>query len=255
MEGRKHVKRIKHLFLPAVLLILAAVCFWGPPGYDFSGWICVGITGICCMDRWLRLKKNKKWAVICKRLLAAGLILGIILAAVTLGFILGGAAPADEAYDYMIVLGAGVHGTTPSMILSERIEAAHDYLTAHPDTIAVLSGGQGHGEEITEAKCMFDSLVARGIDPQRLWLEEQSTSTWENLRFSLAIMEEKTGSRPQRIGLVSNEFHLYRACLVAQEHGVQAGGIPARTEWVSLRVNYYLREIAAMWKYLLLGGN
>ena len=102
---------------------------------------------------------------------------------------------------------------------------------------------------------MFDSLVARGIDPQRLWLEEQSTSTWENLRFSLAIMEEKTGSRPQRIGLVSNEFHLYRACLVAQEHGVKAGGIPAQTGWVTLRINYCLREIAAMWKYLLLGGN
>ena len=249
------MKRIKSLLLPAALLILAAVCFWGPPGYDFSGWICVGITGISCLYRWLRSKKNKKWAVNCRRLLTVCLIVGITLALVTLGFILNGAEPADEAHDYMIVLGAGVHGTTPSMILSERLEAAYGYLIAHPETVAVLSGGQGHGEDITEASCMFDALAARGIDPQRLWLEERSTSTWENLQFSLAIIEEKTGSRPQRIGLVSSEFHLYRACLQAKDHGVTAGGIPAQTGWVTLRINYCLREIAAMWKYLLLGGN
>ena len=249
------MKRMKPMLLPAALLLLAAVCFWGPPGYDFTGWIFVGCGGICCIYRYLRLRKSKKWAVICRRLLTLGLVVCLFAAAVTLGVLLSGNGPADETYDYAIVLGAGVHGTTPSMILSERIEAAYGYLTSHPDTIAVLSGGQGHGEDITEARCMFDELVARGIDPQRLWLEERSTSTWENLRLSLALIEEKTGRRPQRIGLVSNEFHLYRACLQAKDHGVTAGGIPAQTGWVTLRINYYLREIAAMWKYLLLGGN
>ena len=101
---------------------------------------------------------------------------------------------------------------------------------------------------------MFEQLTARGIDPERLWLEDQATSTWENLNFSLALIEEKTGNRPATIGLISSEYHLFRAGLFAADCGVKAVGIPAATSWVSIRVNYFLREVAGVWHYLILGG-
>ena len=101
---------------------------------------------------------------------------------------------------------------------------------------------------------MFNDLTARGIDENRVWMEEQATDTRENIRFSLDLIEEKTGNRPTEIGLVSSEYHLYRANLFAREEKIISYGIPARTGWVTLRINYYLREIAAVWYYQILGG-
>ena len=153
-----------------------------------------------------------------------------------------------------MVLGAGVNGTVPSLSLKERLNAAYDYLIAHPDAVCVVSGGQGRGEDITEALCMFTDLTDRGIAPERVWMEDRATSTRENIRFSLDLIEEKTGTRPAEIGLVSSEYHLYRAGLLARAEQVMSFGIPAKTSWVTLRVNYFLREIAAVWYYTIFGG-
>jgi uncharacterized SAM-binding protein YcdF (DUF218 family) len=117
-----------------------------------------------------------------------------------------------------------------------------------------VSGGQGNNELISEAQCMFNELTRMGIGEDRIWMEDQSTSTRENLRFSLALIQERTGVKPARIGLVSSEYHLFRAGLMAGDEDVTALGIPARTSWISLRINYFMREIVAVWAYLLLGG-
>ena len=101
---------------------------------------------------------------------------------------------------------------------------------------------------------MFNELTARGIPARRLWLEDRSTSTWENLNFSLDLIEEKTGTRPETIGLVSSEYHLYRAGLFAPDCGVTAVGIPAKTSWLTIRINYFMREVGDIWHYLVLGG-
>ena len=97
-------------------------------------------------------------------------------------------------------------------------------------------------------------LVEHGIAPERIWMEEKATSTWENIRFSLDLIEKTTGLRPKTAGIVSNEFHLCRAGLMARRQGLTAVGIPAHTSWVSLRVNYFLREIVAVWKLMILGS-
>ena len=100
---------------------------------------------------------------------------------------------------------------------------------------------------------MFNELVARGIAPDRLWLEDQSTSTIENLTFALDVAENTTGTRPTKIGIVSSEYHIFRATRFARDLELEAFGIPAKTTWFPLRLNYYLREIVAVWKYLVLG--
>lgn len=162
--------------------------------------------------------------------------------------------------DYIIVLGAQVKGSVPSLALTKRLEAAVEYLEENPQTAAVLSGGQGDGEDITEARCMYEYLTQHGITADRLLLEERSTSTMENLRFSaeeiskeeeLALPEEVYG---KNIGLLSNNFHVYRASLLAEKMGYRSvDTIAAHSDW-RLQVHYLIREFFALVKEKISGN-
>ena len=240
------------LFLAAALTLLAFALML-VPGFQFSIVLCFAFASLCVLFYYF-LKCPTPLTMGIFKVLCILLVLGAIAAAITAGFILKAAHPAQiPACEYVVVLGAGVRGTVPSLSLQERIDAAYDYLTANPSAMAVLSGGQGPGEDITEAACMYRELTEMGIAGDRLLMEEASTSTMENLTNTLQLLETKTGARPAKIGIVSSEYHLFRAGLFAKSLHLEAFGIPAKTSWFALRLNYYLREIVAVWKYLLLG--
>ena len=242
--------------IPAALLLLSLFFYTAIHGHSFLGLVCLCLAGVVITYYILDLLK-KRFPRTVRALtitLTTVLCIGVVIFAVTECIIIYASfGQPDADCDYIVVLGAKVNGTSPSLSLSDRIRAAESYLKAHPDTIAVLSGGKGEDEGIPEAHCMFNELTARGIDPERLWLESESTSTRENLRFCLALIEEKTGTRPETIGLVSSEYHLFRAGIFAKECGVTAIGIPAATSWFSIKLNYFMREVAGIWHYILLG--
>ena len=147
----------------------------------------------------------------------------------------------------VVVLGCAVKGETPSQMLRLRIDAAEEFLKENPEAKAVLSGGQGSGEDISEALCMYRALIERGIDADRLYMEDKSTSTRENLAFSAEIIEQEGLSK--NIAIVSNNFHLYRASLSAKALGLDYSGIPAFTPY-PLLATYVMREylgILAQW--------
>lgn len=148
----------------------------------------------------------------------------------------------------VIVLGCQVRRSQPCALLSYRIRTAADYLNEHPDAVAILSGGQGPGEDITEASCMFRELTARGIDPARLYLEERSTSTRENIQYSKALMEREGLRGPAAI--ISNDFHIFRALRAAEDQGLEAEGLAAGSSWYS-RPTYILREALGLIYYTL----
>ncbi len=238
------------------LLCLLGVCILFFPGYRFSAWVTFGLACLVALYQLLRLsgRRYPKFSRICRHILTAGVCLVAVAAAITGGLIVHtGMGAQDDDCGYLIVLGAGVNGTVPSLTLRERLEATANYMQAHPEAVCIVSGGQGPGEDITEADCMARWLSDKGIDPQRIWLEPQATSTQENLAFSMDLIEDKTGYRPQTVGIVSSEYHLYRAGLMAQDKGIDPILIPAKTTWISLRLNYYLREIAGVWYYCLFG--
>ena len=153
--------------------------------------------------------------------------------------------------DYCIVLGAGVHGKTPSRVLNQRIKATYDFLTQYPEAKAILSGGQGPGEDITEASCMKEKLLSMGIDESRLYVEEKSTSTKENFMYSKKILDE-IAPDVKEITVISSDTHLYRACFIASEEGFLAKGYYAYTDYHVLRFTYMLREGVAVWKEWIL---
>ncbi len=123
------------------------------------------------------------------------------------------AAPAGV--DYLLVLGAQVKGERPGIALSDRLESAFSYLSANPSTTAILCGGQGPGEDITEAECMRRYLTERGIAPERLLMEDKSTSTAENVRFARKLVVEKNISA----GVLTSHFHVWRSVRLAEASG------------------------------------
>ena len=124
---------------------------------------------------------------------------------------------ADEAQT-VIVLGCKVNGSRPSLYLYNRCAAAAEYLQENPDAVAILSGGQGADEDISEAQCMLETLTEMGVDESRLILEDKSTNTRENLEFSKAIIDERGLS--SEVLIVTNEFHEYRAKLLCEKIGL-----------------------------------
>ena len=233
--------KISILWLAVVFLGLIALACFALPGYRFSGLVCLGILAVIfCYRLLFRLEKRKLL-----RILTVLLCVFLLVYAVTGVIIIGTPRiqPEREA-SCLIVLGAGVNGTVPSLSLRERLDATAAYLREHPNTICVVSGGQGRGEAITEAECMYRYLTAAGIDPARIIKEEQATSTEENLTYSMALTDK---SKHTSIGIVSSEYHLYRAGLMARDLGLDPVLIPAKTTRLSLRMNYYMREVVALW--------
>ena len=226
-------------------------------GYSFTALVCLCLIGILLFYNlcYLTMPKYPKTTRVVKSLFTIVLCIGILIVGITEILIIRTSfGDKDEDFDYMLVLGAKVRQDGPSVSLMDRIKATAAYMEEHPDVIAIVSGGQGPDEPMTEAQCMYEQLVKLGVDPDRIWLEEKATSTWENLHFAMNLIEEKTGQRPEKIGLLSSEYHLFRAKMFARACGVEAVGIPARTSRISQMVNHFMREVAGVWHYIILGG-
>ena len=143
----------------------------------------------------------------------------------------------------VIVLGCQVHPDGPSLMLTERLDAAYDYLVEHPAARCIVSGGQGADEPMSEAECMYNYLIERGIAEDRLYMEDKSTSTRENLLFSSEIIEAN-GLNP-RLAIATNEFHEYRAQKLSAELGFDCSAISAPTT-APLLPTFYVREMFAI---------
>lgn len=246
------------LLLCIPLAAVGFVCKFVVPGYSFSALVCLALIAVILFYVLMPFVSLKfpgfaKW---CTRIVSVFLIVGLLIFSGTEAVILHASlGDPDQHCDYMVVLGAKVNYNGPSVSLQDRINAAFDYMTAHPDVIAVVSGGQGKDEPMTEAACMYDNLVQMGIDPHRIWMEDRATSTWENMRFTLDLIEEKNGTRPHTLGVLSSEYHLFRASLFAKACDVDFVGIPAHTSRPSQMINHFMREVAGVWHYILLGGH
>ena len=217
-------------------------------GYEFFAYSLWGIAAVIGIY-WLLFRKSLK---LVQRIFTVVLALGMLAAIVT-GVKIAKAAQGDPAEDcpYLLVLGAGINGTEPSRALKSRLNAAYDYMTAHPDTIAIVTGGQNEDEIVPESEVMEAYLVSKGIPADRIWQENASTSTRENFLFSLDLIREKTGQAPTELNVVSNEFHLYRVGKIAESMELSVHGIPAKTPNPLLLASCTLREICAIWYYQL----
>lgn len=190
---------------------------------------------------------NIKWAIVLlKTLVIAGIISFIMIEGV---IIFSSKSEETARVDYLVILGAGLNGKQLSLALQSRVEKGLEYLKSNPDISVVVSGGQGFGEEITEAEAMKKYLVDRGIQEERIIKEEKSTSTMENFKYTKEILNHK--SEELRVLIVTNDFHMFRSKLLARRNGFISYGMPSKTPR-SILLNCYVREYFAVVKSLVL---
>ena len=236
--------------------ILGYVCKFVVRGYSFTALVCLGIICIILFYSFMPLvgRVFPRFARVSTIVFTLAVLCGLALFSFTEYHIIqASAGTPEETAPYLVVLGAKVREDGPSVSLWDRIYAAADYLNDHEEVIAIVSGGKGTDEPITEAEAMCQELVKLGIDESRIWMEDKATSTDENMRFSLDLIEEKTGTRPEKLAILSSEYHLYRSSLMAKKLGIEFVGVPAKTSRLSQLINHGMREVAGVWHLYIFG--
>lgn len=223
---------------PAVVATLASLAFllrFAARGYAWWGYALLFVAALVVLHRFL---PGFWW-----RLVVILTCVGLAYFAFVESFIIKNARTDKEpGRDYLVVLGAAVYGDQPSLTLVRRLEGARDYLLAYPDSVAIVSGGMGPGETVTEAQAMHDWLLAHGIPEERVLMEPQATSTMENLQFSFDLIRARGDEPDGRVAIVSSAYHLYRAKLMARNLGVTAAGVAAPWGYFFVMLNYFIRE-------------
>ena len=244
----------KALYIAAGISLAAGIFFeFVPVGYRMSALVFLALTV------WLALfalfsRRNTRVSRVMRALLALAIVIGLPLFLVAEIPVLRDARGSeDTTAPWLIVCGAGVNGSTPSRSMTDRLERALVWMDENPDSTVILSGGQGPGEDVSEAQAMYDWLAERGVDTARLLLEDKSASSYENLVNSLAIIQANGGDTAGKIAILSSEYHLHRLGWMAKKLGCQPVLVPARTTKFSLFLNYAIREACAMWRFWLLG--
>ncbi|WP_200804836.1 YdcF family protein [Anaerosalibacter sp. Marseille-P3206] len=161
--------------------------------------------------------------------------------------IIEGRNMSTKKVDYVIVLGARLYGDKPSPSLQERLSIAREYLIENNDIKVVVSGGQGIDEDVSEAQAMEKYLVDNGIENDRIILEDKSTTTFENLKFSLDKIREVDDKENISILIATNRYHVFRSKLLAKRLGAIPYGLPAKTP-PTIILYSHIREYLAVIK-------
>ena len=249
-RGRRGIKHqtTRLIAMSLIFLLGLALQFLAIAGLRFLFYLCCGISLLLLL--WsgidvLEQRGKKKIGCIGKSVLTLFILAGSAMFLVSEAFVVSGAhTETEQKADCVLILGAGVQGSTLSLALQGRLDAL-SYLADHPSLPVVVSGGQGKGEDLSEAEAMRRYLTEHHIPNDQIYMEDQSRNTEENMIFSKALMEREQISH-QTVAVVSNEFHLYRAKRLAASAGIHAVGVAARTPYFLLRVNYFMREAVAL---------
>ena len=202
--------------------------------------------------------------------------------------------PRRRQYDYIIIHGAGLDGPRPTPLLAGRIDKALElWKKQHQHGKFVVSGGQGADEIVSEAQAMRDYLLEKGVSADAILMEDKSTTTWENLRYSLAIINadratgvdatssaavassgdvtttasdastsDASGTVASSSGfttaVVTSDFHVFRCAEYAHNLGIKADGIGSHTKgwyWPTAFIREFIAITKAhLWPYLVIGG-
>lgn len=237
-----------------ILFLLYCLCILLFMGYGSRFFLIWGVMAVACgvlslflshrewmarLPKWFRIS----FGVCCT--------VGLLLFVIVEGMIFSQFAAKPQAgADYVLILGAQWKTTGPSYVLQKRLDEAIIYLKANPDVKVIVSGGQGSNEPISEAAGMHSYLVAAGIAEERIYMEDKSTSTYENLVFSGNLLDKEN----DKVVLVTNNFHMFRAGQIAEKQGYKQVEGLAADSYPAMLPNNLLREFFGVIKDFLVGN-
>ena len=216
-------------------------------GYAYWGYLCLFLAALLLLQRYLP-------PILWRGVLVLTCLGLLYFCAVEVPIIKNARTDKEPERDYLVVLGAAVYGDQPSLTLVRRLEGARDYLNTYPNAVAIVSGGMGKGETVTEAQAMHDWLIAAGIPEERIVMEPTATSTLENLSRSFDIIRARGDEPEGNVAVVSSAYHLYRAKLMAARLGVTATGVAAPWGYFFVMLNYFIREAFGVTHLWVLGS-
>jgi len=246
---------MKDKIIKIILIVLGIVCIIYcalvvliiGTGHWFN--FAFGIVGFVLMLDGILFDELKKLNKKCPKVISILIVAVILLCFINFSIfeakaIAIGRLEAIANAKYMIVLGAKVNGTTPSLEFNARIEKAIEYAKENPNTIIILTGGKGSDEGIAESEAAKRKFLSAGINEDRIYIETKSTTTNENFIYAKEIVE-KQGSIDDCVLIVSSQFHLYRASNLAQNNGFLNISTLGSVGLKILLPQYYVREYAA----------
>ncbi|MCM1114093.1 MAG: YdcF family protein [Clostridium sp.] len=254
-------KRINIIRAVLIILGLAIVGLYAAPMYIFINiatiiGLAIGLVMIFAgifLNKLIalckKIFKHKKGKILLSSFFTVVMV-GVLCLCTAVGSVIASANTNAKGQETLIVLGCFVRGDSPSYTLRQRLNATYAYLEENPEATAVLSGGQGANEKISEALCMYNYLVDKGIDESRLYMEDKSTDTDENIAFSKKVIEENHLSN--NIAVVSSDYHLKRATMIAKKNGIDAARISSGSTFMD-KPNFYLREGLGVVKEFVFG--
>ena len=246
------------VLIPGILAFLGMLCAVyglvvksvGSGTLFFAVWLVLGVF-FCILALLVRMR-------IWHRMPGALRVVIVVLAVVLLAVFLFTEARIASAFhergepdlDYIVVLGAQIYESGPSAVLKYRLDEACRYLRENPETICIVSGAKGYNEPYTEAEGMKKYLTEQGIPEERILEERRAKNTVENIQYSMELFDPET----DRVGIVTNDFHLYRGVAIAEKEGIRnISGIAAGSVPMYLP-NNMLREFLGVMKDRLQGN-
>lgn len=214
-------------------------------GAGFGMFVC--LLGLALLLFFGKISRKGGWKQAVVRLVTAFYCLGLMWAAYLSALMLSVQANTPPENVPVIVLGAQVYSEEKMGVsLTGRINAAYDYLLDNPQSSCIVTGGQGGDEPCPEALTEKNVLVKMGIDEERIFLEDRSHNTRENLVFAKEIAEEQ--GLGEEVAIVTQGFHMYRATQLAKAAGFTPYSLVAETDPL-LFPEYYGRELLSLTKW------
>lgn len=245
------MKRVLHWIVRVIAVFflvcgLFPLCFYGHINSGNSALILFGVFALLLSVFWGKLQ-----GILSLRILRyAGA--GILLTCFTCGLLISGImvwfgyvhTPMAEIQGTVVVLGCEIHEDRPSRVLQARLDAALSYLVKHPDTPVVVAGGVGDDEVYSEAYVMQKYLLENGIDASRIYCEDRSRDTAQNVTYASEIIRDE--GLPETMLIATDGFHQFRAYLHAGDVGHNAYALPVTSftfTTFSMQPEFWVREI------------
>ena len=242
------------MFLVGIAFLIYFLCVAFFVGHGTNFYFIWLILAVVVMTFAILLKRGffiSHFPLWIRRTFVILLCMGVMIFGIVEGFIISGfSMKGQPGADYVIVLGAQMKADGPSKALQYRLDEAIRYLNENPSSKVIVSGGQGSDEHISEAQGMYEYLVEKGIEKDRIIKEDKSVNTTQNLAFSAEYLDRERDS----VAVVTNNFHVFRAVKIAEKAGYQnVCGIAAKGE-PFLQINNMMREFFGVMKDFLFGN-
>lgn len=252
--GNGNASKFKKIIRLIGKLLCLCGCLWFLLPFLHGGFrlgaafgLCVCALGFLILHFYKRLADKGGWKKAIVRLVSVFYVLGLLWAGYLTGLILSAQRDTPPEDANVIVLGAQVYSAERMGVsLSNRVDRACEYLNDHPDVKCIVTGGMGGDEPCPEALTAKNALVRMGIEESRVYMEDQSRNTRQNMQFAKEIAEEN-GLGTEFV-VITQDFHLFRAKKLAESVGLTPYGVAAETDPILLP-EYYGRELLSLTKW------